>query len=385
MGIKGLNKIINQYAPEAISYVNISEFSGSKVAIDSELLLHKFRSNESDNSHIFGFLINILWYIKNGITPVYVFDGSPNIHKQNNAIFKRSSYKEQLYQKAGDIEDKIEKHSEFNNNIGDALGEEFNELCDKLYKIQKKMTCMSVSKKHRNECKYLLKLLGVPYIIANDDAEAFCVTLQRKGLVDYVYTEDTDIIPYYVASFINNENTSNKPIKFFRTTNYSKNPYHLREYNSNNKMNKYDIVTVVNIDIIMNKLKLSNESFIDMCILCGCDFCPPFPKITHEKAFNIIKKYNNIENFINTCSYVPIEFKFKEAREVFYNTINQNVEIAFNLEQINVISLKIYLSEERLMNTFLINSIISKYNKMLESFNLIEARQSSLGAKTKLI
>jgi flap endonuclease-1 len=135
----------------------------------------------------------------------------------------------------------------------------------------------------------------------------------------------------------------------------------------------------------MNKLKLSNESFIDMCILCGCDFCPPFPKITHEKAFNIIKKYNNIENFINTCSYVPIEFKFKEAREVFYNTINQNVEIAFNLEQINVISLKIYLSEERLMNTFLINSIISKYNKMLESFNLIEARQSSLGAKTKLI
>jgi flap endonuclease-1 len=237
MGIKGLNKIINQYAPEAISYVNISEFSGSKVAIDSELLLHKFRSNESDNSHIFGFLINILWYIKNGITPVYVFDGSPNIHKQNNAIFKRSSYKEQLYQKAGDIEDKIEKHSEFNNNIGDALGEEFNELCDKLYKIQKKMTCMSVSKKHRNECKYLLKLLGVPYIIANDDAEAFCVTLQRKGLVDYVYTEDTDIIPYYVASFINNENTSNKPIKFFRTTNYSKNPYHLREYNSNNKMN----------------------------------------------------------------------------------------------------------------------------------------------------
>ena len=29
---------------------------------------------------------------------------------------------------------------------------------------------------------------------ANEDAEAFCVTLQKQGIADYVYTEDTHIL-----------------------------------------------------------------------------------------------------------------------------------------------------------------------------------------------
>jgi flap endonuclease-1 len=361
MGIKGLNKIINQHVPEAIYQSDISNFKGSKVAIDSELLLHKFRSNESVNSHVFGFIINIFWYLKNGIIPVYVFDGSPNAAKQNNAIRTRSTYKEQLYQKAGDIESKLEKHSEYDNNgAGNPLGEEFNTLYDKLYKIQKKMTCMSVSKKHRNECKYLLKLMGVPYIIANDDAEAYCVYLQRQGHVDYVYTEDTDVIPYYIASVMNDGNI-NKPIKYFKTTNYSKNPYNLRKFS---KTNKFDSITVVDVSLIINKLGMSNESFIDMCILCGCDYCPQFPKINHEKAFNYIKKYETIENFINSGVYVPPDFKYKEAREIFYLNNNINLDKPFCLEQFDNEGLKKYLSEEREINDFLIMGIISQYNEI---------------------
>lgn len=367
MGIKGLNKIINQYVPDAISYSNISSFEGKKVAIDSELLMHKFRSIDSQNSHIFGFVINIFWYLKNGIIPVYVFDGSPNIAKQNNAIYKRSSYKDQLYQKAGDLESKLEKHSEYDKGIGQPLSEEFNNIYDKLHKIQKKMTCMNVSKKHRNECKYLLKLLGIPYIIANDDAEAYCVYLQRQDYVDYVYTEDTDIIPYYIASVMNDGNTD-KPIKFFKTTNYSKNPYHLKKIH--NKSNKYDVITVVDVNMIIDKLKISKESFIDMCILCGCDFCPQFPKMNHEKALYTIKKFETIENFINSGMTVPTEFKYKEAREIFYTNNNIVLGKTFELDNLDEEGLIKYLKEEREINSFLISSIICQYNEIVkEKFN----------------
>ena len=76
------------------------------------------------------------------------------------------------------------------------------------------MSFMTVGKNHRNECKYLLKLMGIPFIVANEDAEAFCVTLQRRGIADYVYTEDTDIIPYFIASLETNPETDLDQLRY---------------------------------------------------------------------------------------------------------------------------------------------------------------------------
>lgn len=371
MGIKGLNKIINQYATSSVSYLNISEFCGSKIAIDSELLLHKFKSIDSENSHIFGFLNNIFWYLKNGIIPVYVFDGSPNNAKQTNVIAKRSNYKEQLYQRVGEIENQIEEHLENTHiSLGDALSPEFNSLYDKLSKLQKKMSCMSVTKKHRNECKYLLKLLGIPYITANEDAEALCVVLHRKNLVDCIYTEDTDIIPYYIASMVNDNCDQLKPIRILRTTNYSKNPFYLREniYDFNG-YNRYDTINVIDINKIVTQLKMCKETIIDMCIVSGCDFCPCVPKISHDKIYNLMKKHETIENFTRGSGvYVPIDFKYKDARDIFYKNYDQCDIKEIVIGEIDAVRLREYLSVERKINSFLIGSIISKYHKTIEIY-----------------
>ena len=100
MGIKGLNKLISQYAATALSQKHVSEFCGSRVAIDSEILIHKFRTIESKNSHIFGFINNVFWHLENGIVPIYVFDGAPNSAKQSNVLTKRFTYKEQILKKS---------------------------------------------------------------------------------------------------------------------------------------------------------------------------------------------------------------------------------------------------------------------------------------------
>lgn len=372
MGIKGLNKIINQYATSSVSQVNISEFCGSKIAIDSELLLHKFKSVESENSHIFGFLNNIFWYLKNGIIPVYVFDGSPNNAKQTNVIAKRSNYKEQLHQRVEEIENRMEEHLEnTHTSLGEALSPEFNSLYDKLSKLQKKMTCMSVTKKHRNECKYLLKLLGIPYITANEDAEALCVVLHRKNLVDCIYTEDTDIIPYYIASMVNDNCDQLKPIRILRTTNYSKNPFYLREniYDFNG-YNRYDTITVIDINRIVAQLKMCKETIIDMCIVCGCDFCPCVPKISYDKIYNLMKKHETIENFTSGSGvYIPTDFKYKDARDIFYKNYDQCDIKEIVVGELDTDRLKEYLSTERNINSFLISSIISKYHKTIDIYN----------------
>ena len=106
MGIKGLNKLLSQYAPSSLTQLPINEFCGSRIAIDSEILIHKFRTLDSKNSHIFGFINNIFWYFEHGIIPIYVFDGTPSNAKKENILSERFTYKEQLSRRIEELENK---------------------------------------------------------------------------------------------------------------------------------------------------------------------------------------------------------------------------------------------------------------------------------------
>jgi len=359
MGIKGLNKLINQYAASAISQKHISEFSGSRVAIDSEILIHKYRSVDSKNSHIFGFLNNVFWHLENGIIPIYVFDGCPSVAKQTNVLTKRLNYREQINRRVEELEntfveqlDNIDKYpSEGKDSV--ELNPEINDTLDQLFKIQRKMTFMTVGKNHRNECKYLLKLLGIPFIVANEDAEAFCVTLQKQGFADYVYTEDTDIIPYFIAS-MESGSGSGSDIKILRKGHFN------------------SMVTVIDINEILRKMNLTPKSFIDMCILSGCDFCSTISKIGPMKAYAYMQKYHSIENLQSVGISIPEDFKYQDARDIFFKKHDTPIEKTLNLGEMNIIDLKTYLSEER---GLIPEPIINKYQKI---YNIFQARFSSV-------
>ncbi len=367
MGIKGLNKLISQYAPSSISQKDISEFKGTKVAIDSEILIHKFRSVDSRNSHIFGFINNVFWHLENGIVPIYVFDGCPTNAKINNALSKRFVYKEQINRKVEELENKfVEQLDKFdeNDSIGqNILSPEINETLDQLNKIKKKISFMSVNKNHRNECKYLLKLLGIPFVVAEDDAEAFCVTLQKRKIADYVYTEDTDIIPYFIANMYNeqtNESSSDEPILEQSSLKILKKGY----LNS--------MVTVIDINEILDKMELKPKSFIDMCILSGCDFCNL--KMSSCKAYSYIKKYYTIEKMKEAGVLLSDDFKYQDARDIFFRTSDKIIDKELELGQLNLEGLREYLYEERKLNPA---PVIEKYYKVMELYNI-----KALPAKT---
>jgi len=356
MGIKGLNKLIYQYANSSMEDINISDLCGAKIAIDSEILMHKFKSVDSNNSHITGFVNNVFSFLRNGIIPIYIFDGVPNISKQTNAILKRHTHKKHMNEEAEELEkkvlDQIEKLCLDNNSEESIqiLGNNINYNIDKLLNIQKKINFMSVSKNYRKECKYLLKVMGIPFITAIEDAEALCVNLCVKKLVDYVMTEDTDAMAYLVAHYSNTEDIDAKILKI-------------------NKFNQ-NALTCVNVKSIVKQLKIDPKSFVDMCILSGCDFCPSISKIGSIRAYHFMLEHKSIENLIDSKEFkehgytVPCGFNYNDAREIFYKDHYKEYK-SLNIEPMLIEDLERYLIDERGLNP---KPIIEEYNKMFEIF-----------------
>jgi flap endonuclease-1 len=49
---------------------------------------------------------------------------------------------------------------------------------------------------------------------------------------------------------------------------------------------------------VLEGLGLTREQFIDMCILCGCDYCPSIKGIGAKTALTLIQKHGSIEKVL---------------------------------------------------------------------------------------
>ena len=50
--------------------------------------------------------------------------------------------------------------------------------------------------------------------------------------------------------------------------------------------------------MLLQEMGLSNDEFIDLCILCGCDYAERIPGVGPKTALNLIKQHKNIEAII---------------------------------------------------------------------------------------
>jgi flap endonuclease-1 len=129
--------------------------------------------NESGEttSHIMGMFYRTLRMVDNGIKPLYVFDGAPPKMKSGE-LAKRTARKREAH----------EAHEEA-KETGTA---------EDMEKFSRRT--VRVTREHNDECKKLLKLMGVPYIEAPTEAEAQCAVLARAGKVYAAASEDMDTL-----------------------------------------------------------------------------------------------------------------------------------------------------------------------------------------------
>jgi flap endonuclease-1 len=353
MGIKNLSKIINDQSPDAIQTLNINDLKGKKIAIDTSIILYQYitaiRSSGSDlkgidnksTSHIMGILTKTLNYLKAGIIPVHIFDGNPSELKLN-IIKDRSKIKKDAIGKLLELEEQIA-----NKEITKEK---------QLILEQKKITLfkqsVSINRQETNQAYEIAKLLGVPAFFAKEEADSQCAYLSRNNLVDYVATEDMDLLTFGTKNIIKN---------FMKSNMY-----------------------VIHLDKILSDGEISMEEFIDICILLGCDYTDTINGIGYKKAWSLIKKYSTIENLISTDKNIinnkytlPENFRYMESREYFtnprHNEINPN-DLTLNTPKLN--ELKQLLVNKYAFNEHNIEKMIKflrvKYNQYDVSYKEID-------------
>ncbi|BFZ13503.1 hypothetical protein BsWGS_16542 [Bradybaena similaris] len=283
MGITGLTKLLGDYAPTSMKENEIKNFFGRKVAIDASMSIYQFLiavrqdgsqlTNEEGEttSHLMGMFYRTIRMVENGIKPVYVFDGKPP------------------EMKSGELAKRKEKRDEAQKELEKAEEAGDNENVDKFSR-----RLVKVTKEHNNECKQLLQLMGIPFVEAPCEAEAQCAALVKSGKVFATGTEDMDSLTF----------GSSVVLRHLTFSEARKMP--IKEYN---------------LAKILEELSLTQDEFIDLCILLGCDYCDSIKGIGPKRAMELIKQHRNIDEIIKHLDKkkysIPEDWMYKEARRLF--------------------------------------------------------------------
>ncbi|KAF3535986.1 hypothetical protein F2Q69_00025003 [Brassica cretica] len=198
-------------------------------------------------SHLQGMFNRTIRLLEAGIKPVYVFDGKPPELKRQEIAKRYSKRADATADLAGAIE---------------------------------------VTKQHNDDCKRLLRLIGVPVVEATSEAEAQCAALCKSGKVYGVASEDMDSITFGAPKFLR----------------------HLMDPSSRK-------IPVMEFDVAKTfSLPWTSSSI--------CAYCPDVTTVTaSETALKLIRQHGSIETIlenINKDRYqIPEEWPYNEARKLF--------------------------------------------------------------------
>jgi flap endonuclease-1 len=256
--------------------------------------------NESGEttSHLMGMFYRTLRIVDNGIKPLYVFDGAPPKMKSGE-LAKRVARKAEAH----------EAHEEAKETGTAEDVEKFSRRT------------VRVTREHNAECKKLLKLMGVPYIDAPTEAEAQCAVLARAGKVYAAASEDMDTLCFEAPILLRHLTFSEQRKEPIQEIHLNR---ALEGLNMDRKqvralgLRNASSLSLFNVNCV-------ETQFIDLCILLGCDYVEPIPKVGPNTALKLIREHGSLEKVVEAIENdpkhkytIPEDWPYQEARELFF-------------------------------------------------------------------
>jgi len=283
MGIKDINKFFKDKKLDFLKEADASKFSGKRVAIDSYSIFIRLAARTHEklisglknpldnysprlffNNFMKYVLVEMMFFLKNGISIIFVFEGEKDPDKQDCLEERR--------EKRNILRDKILVAEEeylvcINNPLEYGNPDEYEKKLKKL-----RAQDFFFDKNWIPEIRQTFERIGIPCVTAQYDSEFLCCNLILEGKADSVYTTDTDCYAFGINYMITEINTyANKCM--------------ISDIDV--MINFFSIEMDVDIDIAIKSLR-------DFCIMCGCDFNKRYPQIGPVKSFNLLKKYKRL-------------------------------------------------------------------------------------------
>lgn len=286
MGIKGIRELLKKKIENFEEKQPINSFSGKKIVVDASIFVCMYKAVQKITFEE-AFMNLFVVLLENYIEPVFVFDGkSPeekSLEKQ-----KRTVQKKLQYDRVERLELDLSKYKK-NKEISQELWVINNKKVlpsrllpnEQIFSFSKVETYV---KKLRSQIleireidfvilRELLFLFGIPFITAKGEAEILCSKLVRHNYADAVLTKDTDVLACCSHTMLSEINITEQ------------------------------LFTVIKLENILETLKIDENSWIDLCIMCGTDFNENIPNIGPVRSLSYIQKYKALETIsehINT-------------------------------------------------------------------------------------
>jgi flap endonuclease-1 len=331
MGIKGLTKLLHDSCPEVLKENEVKHHFGRKVAIDTSMFLYSFLiairpdshynltdANGEVTSHLQGLFNRTIRLLEAGVKPIYVFDGKPPTLK------------------GGELAKRHKAKAKAKEELAVAKEQGDDDAAARLVK-----RTVTVSPKQNAECKRLLRLMGLPVVEAPCEAEAQCAELVRAGVAFATATEDMDAL------------TLGTPVLLRRMT-----------FSAAQKQP----VLEIHLDKVLAGLSLTMDQFIDVCILCGCDYTDTIRGIGPKRALEFIRKYGSMEKLLENIDRkrypVPDSFNYEGARLLFKEAeVASAATCDVQWNDVNEEGLRAFLVDEKNFNVDRVQRGIEKLKK----------------------
>lgn len=281
------------------------------------------------NHYLQLFYQQIMGMIQRDIIPIYIFDGKAPDAKDNEKK-KRSDAKISTRDKVNEEKQYVEqlKKTLKGMPVNDEYRRLMYEIRTKEFQIKSKEDgIINVTEKHKSNLKALLTILSIPFVQGYGETDPLSTQLCKDGLVDYILSDDMDYMPLACPCFIRTERAPKDA-----------------------GMDYEKVILEYKYTDILQGLGMSALQFIDLCILCGCDYVDQLYKIGPITAFKLIKDHQSIESALGYIDHikhkVPANYLelVKDARACFQKTHTHRItKEMLTIKQPNIPKLKSFM------------------------------------------
>jgi len=225
-----LKRYIQSNCNSGVRQVPLSDLRGKKIAVDVSIYMYRYKINSELMEGMYS-MIHALQ--RNGLSPVFVFDGKPKPNKDAE-ISRRRQKKNEAWEQYKTANEK------------DTATMSSKEQYDHQSTLRElRSRCIRIVPDDTAKVKLLIEYMGSTWVDAPHEADELCAKLVKTRQVYAVLSEDMDMFVYGCA--------------------------HVLRYLSI----VHETVLLYDLKVILKELSMSHDEFKQVCVISGTDYYNP--------------------------------------------------------------------------------------------------------------